>query len=61
MKNSFSFNQEQMNGIVEETYSKIVNECNSLIKETNCPNEQIVALLSVIASNFAPIIEKDID
>ena len=47
MNKSYSFNEEQMNGIVDE----------KLKKETNCPNEQVVALLSVIASNFAPIIE----
>ena len=58
MKNKFSFTPEQMNSVVEDTYSKIINECNNLIKETKCPNEQIVALLSVIASNYAPINEK---
>tara|TARA_A100001035_G_scaffold258485_1_gene235237 strand:- start:138 stop:290 length:153 start_codon:yes stop_codon:yes gene_type:complete len=42
-----------MNGIVEDTYAKIIKECERLKKNTNCPNEQIVALLSVIASNFA--------
>ena len=54
----YSFNQDQMNGIVEEIYANIIRECKKLKDETNCPNEQIVALLSVIASNFAPIIEK---
>jgi len=44
-----------MNGIVEEIYTNIIKECEKLKDETNCPNEQIVALLSVIASNFAPI------
>ena len=57
MNNSYSFNQKQMNGIVEEIYSNIIKECEKLKDETNCPNEQVVALLSVIASNFAPIIE----
>ena len=57
MNKSYSFNQDQMNGIVEEIYSKIIKNCEKLKKETNCPNEQVVALLSVIASNFAPIIE----
>ena len=57
MKKTYSFSEEQMNGIVEEIYSNIINECEKLKKETNCPNEQLVALLSVIASNFAPIIE----
>ena len=54
MSNLFSFNQDQMNGIVEETYTNIINECEKLKDDTNCPNEQVVALLSVIASNFAP-------
>ena len=57
MSKPFSFNQNQMNGIVEEIYANIIKECEKLKKETNCPNEQIVALLSVIASNFAPVIE----
>ena len=55
MNNSYSFNEQQMNGIVEETYKKIIIDCNNLIKETNCPNEQVLALLSLIASNYAPI------
>ena len=42
-----------MNGIVEDTYANIIRECENLKKNTNCPNEQVVALLSVIASNFA--------
>ena len=58
MNKPYSFNQEQMNGIVEEIYANIIKECEKLKNETNCPNEQVVALLSVIASNFAPIIEK---
>ena len=57
MNKPYSFNQDQMNGIVEETYANIINECKNLKDETNCPNEQVVALLSVIASNFAPIVE----
>ena len=60
MNKSYAFNQEEMNGIVEITYENIIKECEKLKKETNCPNEQIVALLSVIASNFAPIVEKNI-
>ena len=58
MNKPYSFNEEQMNGIVEEIYANIVKECEKLKKKTNCPNEQVVALLSVIASNFAPIIEQ---
>ena len=53
MNKSYSFSLDQMNGIVEETYTKIINECENLKKNTNCPNEQLVALLSVIASNYA--------
>ena len=57
MNTPYSFNQDQMNGIVEEIYANIIKECEKLKNETNCPNEQVVALLSVIASNFAPIVE----
>ena len=57
MSKPYSFSVDQMNGIVEDTYSKIINECENLKKNTNCPNEQVVALLSVIASNFVPIVE----
>ena len=53
MNNPYSFSIDQMNGIVEDTYSNIIKECENLKKNTNCPNEQVVALLSVIASNFA--------
>ena len=53
MNNPYAFNHDQMNGIVEEIYSNIIKECKKLQDETNCPNEQIVALLSVIASNFS--------
>ena len=58
MKNQYSFSNNQMNGIVEETYANIIKECENLKKETNCPNEQVLALLSVIASNYASITEK---
>ena len=58
MNMSYSFSHDQMNGIVEETYANIIKECENLKKSTNCPNEQVVALLSVIASNFATIPEK---
>jgi len=53
MNKPYSFSIDQMNGIVEETYAKIINECENLKKNTNCPNEQVVALLSVVASNYA--------
>ena len=59
MNMQYSFNKDQMNGIVEDTYVNIINECEKLKKNTNCPNEQVVALLSVIASNFANITEKN--
>ena len=59
MNNPYSFSIDQMNGIVEDTYAKIINECENLKKNTNCPNEQVVALLSVIASNYATTKEKN--
>ena len=59
MNKPYSFSNEQMNGIVELTYSNIIKECENLKKNTNCPNEQVVALLSVIASNFATSSEKN--
>ena len=59
MNNKYAFSNEQMNGIVEETYANIIKECENLKKNTNCPNEQIVALLSVIASTFAPITKQN--
>ncbi len=58
MKNQFSFSDQQMNGIVEDTYKNIINECKKLIKETNCPNEQVIALLSLVASSYTPPISK---
>ena len=59
MNNQYSFSIDQMNGIVEDTYAKIINECENLKKNTNCPNEQVVALLSVIASNYATTEKKE--
>ena len=58
MNKPYSFSNDQMNGIVEDTYANIIKECENLKKNTHCPNEQVVALLSVIASNFANITEK---
>ena len=58
MNKPYSFNIDQMNGIVEDTYAKIIKECENLKHNTNCPNEQVVALLSVIASNYATATEK---
>ena len=59
MNKPYSFSVDQMNGIVEDTYAKIINECENLKNHTNCPNEQVVALLSVIASNYATSTEKN--
>ena len=59
MNKPYSFSIDQMNGIVEDTYAKIINACDNLKKNTNCPNEQVVALLSVIASNYATAKEKN--
>tara|TARA_A100001388_G_scaffold273328_1_gene255056 strand:- start:120 stop:305 length:186 start_codon:yes stop_codon:yes gene_type:complete len=53
MNKQYFFSKEQMNGIVELTHSNIIKECENLKKNTNCSNEQVVALLSVIASKFA--------
>ena len=58
MDEPYSFNNDQLNGIVEDTYANIIKECENLKKITNCPNDQILALLSVIASNFALKTEK---
>ena len=58
MNKPYSFSKDQMNGIVEDIYANIIKECENLKRETNCPNEQVVALLSVIASNFAITTEK---
>ena len=59
MNEPYSFSKDQMNGIVEDTYANIIKECEKLKTNTKCPNEQVVALLSVIASNFAITTEKD--
>ena len=53
MQEKYSFSEGQMNGIVEDTYKNLISECNKLIKETNCPNEQVLALLSLVASNYS--------
>ena len=57
MNKQYSFSIDQMNGIVEDTYANIIKECEKLKKVTNCSNEQVLALLSVIATNFAPTTE----
>ena len=61
MNKPYSFSNDQMNGIVEVTYANIIKECENLKNNTNCPNEQVVALLSVIASNFATITKKGLN
>ena len=58
MNKPYAFSNHQMNGIVEDTYTKIIKECENLKKNTNCPNEQVLALLSVIASNYSTTTEK---
>ena len=58
MNKPYSFSNDQMNGIVESTFGHILKECENLKKITGCPNEQVVALLSVIASKFATTSEK---
>ena len=55
----YSFSNEEMNGIVENTYNNIISECQKLIKETKCPNEQVIALLSLVASTYAPKISNN--
>ena len=35
MNKPYSFSIDQMNGIVEDTFSKIINECDNLKKNTN--------------------------
>ena len=45
MNKPYSFSNDQLNGIVEDTYANIIKECENLKKITNCPNEQVVALL----------------
>ena len=59
MSTKFSFSEDEMNGIVEDTYKNIINECKNLIKETNCPNEQIIALLSLVASTYSQCLSKE--
>ena len=54
----FSFSEEQMNNEVENAYREIMLSCKKLINKTKCSKEQIVALLSVVASNYAPLQEE---
>ena len=57
MPKPYSFNQDQLNGIVEEIYANIIKKCEKLKDKANCPNEKVIPLLSGIASNFAPIVD----
>ena len=59
MNKNFSFTKDEMNGIVEDTYKNIISECKNLIRVTNCPNEQIIALLSLVASTYTPTLSKE--
>ena len=59
MRKQFSFSEDEMNGIVEDTYKNIINECKNLIRETKCPDEQIIALLSLVASTFTSTLSKE--
>ena len=59
MNKQFSFSEDEMNGIVEDTYKNIINECKNLIRETKCPNEQIIALLSLVASTYTTTYPKE--
>tara|TARA_Y100000589_G_scaffold35240_1_gene29575 strand:- start:144 stop:323 length:180 start_codon:yes stop_codon:yes gene_type:complete len=59
MSKEFSFSEDEMNGIVEDTYKNIINECRKLRKETKCTNEQIIALLSLVASTYTPTLSKE--
>ena len=59
MSKQFSFSEDEMNGIVEDTYKNIINECKNLIRETKCQDEQIIALLSLVASTFTPTLSKE--
>ena len=47
MNKPYSFSIDQRNGIVEDTYAKIINECENLKKNTNCPNEQVLSLIHI--------------
>ena len=59
MNKQFSFSEDEMNGIVETTYENIINECKNLIKQTKCPNEQVIALLSLVASTYTTSMTKE--
>ena len=59
MSKQFSFSEDEMNGIVEDTYKNIISECKNLIRETKCPNEQIIALLSLVASTYTQTLSNE--
>ena len=58
MNKSYSLSIDQMSGIVEDIYAKIINESENLKKNINCANEQVVALLSVVLSKYSTKTEK---
>ena len=58
MNKPYSFSIDQINEKLDDTYAKIIKECENLKKNTNYSNEQIVALLSIIASKYATTAEK---
>ncbi len=53
MNTPYSLSNDQMQGIVEDTYPNIINEYKNFKINIFCPNKQAVALLNVIATNFA--------
>ncbi len=58
MNKPYSFSIDQINEKLDDSYAKIINECENLKKNTNYSNEQVVALLSIIASKYATSAEK---
>ena len=59
MNKQFSFSEDEMNGIVEDTYKNIIYECKKLIRKTKCPDEQVIALLSLVASTFTQTLSEE--
>ena len=54
MKTQYAFNDEQMNGIVEDTYTNIIKECENLKKITNCSNEASCSTIKCNCIKLAP-------
>ena len=59
MNKTYSFSIEQMSGIVEDIYTRIINVCENLKKFTNCPNKQVLAVLSVFSSKYGTTSEEN--